>query len=162
MLFRSISASVAAPTRMMATPPASKKITLRVGKTKKLSVKNAGKKVKAKWKSKSKKIATVSKKGKVKAKKAGKTWITCKFKYKGKKYTLKCKVTVKKKLVPTKKPVKSKKPVNTQKINTGNPNKTDGAVKTESPSGSNLTMHRSSGDEVRVLTPKGGKIDIRI
>ena len=25
-----------------------------------------------------------------------------------------------------------------------------------------LTVHRSSGDEVRVLTPKGGKIDIRI
>lgn len=125
----------------------SKKITLRVGKTKKLSVKNAGKKVKAKWKSKSKKIATVSKKGKVKAKKAGKTWITCKFKYKGKKYTLKCKVTVKKKLVPTKKPVKSKKPVNTQKINTGNPNKTDGAVKTESPSGSNPPATTSEPDK---------------
>lgn len=125
----------------------SKKITLRVGKTKKLSVKNAGKKVKAKWKSKSKKIATVSKKGKVKAKKAGKTWITCKFKYKGKKYTLKCKITVKKKLVPTKKPVKSKKPVNTQKINTGNPNKTDGAVKTESPSGSNPPATTSEPDK---------------
>lgn len=113
----------------------SKKITLKVGKTKKLSVKNAGKKVKAKWKSKNKKIATVSKKGKVKAKKTGKTQIICKFKYKGKKYTKKCKVIVKKETKPTKKPANSKKPVFTQKINTEKPDETGIPSVSGTPSG---------------------------
>lgn len=72
-----------------------KKVTLTVGKTTKLKVKNNKKKVK--WTSSKKKIATVSKKGKVKAKKAGKAVITAKF---GKK-KLKCRVTVKAKKVKT-------------------------------------------------------------
>lgn len=67
------------------------KVTLKVGKTKKLKVKNVGKK-KVTWTSSNKKVATVSKTGKVKAKKAGKATITAKV---GKK-KLKCKVTVKK------------------------------------------------------------------
>ena len=46
-----------------------KKITLKVGKTKKLKVKNLKKKAKVTWKSSKKKVATVSKKGVVKAKK---------------------------------------------------------------------------------------------
>ncbi|MCH5251473.1 MAG: endo-1,4-beta-xylanase [Lachnospiraceae bacterium] len=106
-----------------------KKLTLKVGQSKKLSVKNAGKKVKKKWKSKNKKIATVSKKGKVKAKKAGKTYVTCKFKYKGKKYTKKCKVTVKKK-----NPVVTKAPTKTTNPGTLKPNQTTPPARTNSPS----------------------------
>ncbi len=70
-----------------------KSITLYVGKTKTLKVK--GTKKKAKWSSSKKSVATVSRKGKVKAKKAGKAKITARV---GKK-KLVCKVTVKKKKV---------------------------------------------------------------
>lgn len=81
-----------------------KKLTLKVGQSKKLKVKN--KKGKVKWTSSKKKIATVSKKGVVKAKKAGKATIKAKITYKKKKTTLTCKVTVnpKKKATPTPKP----------------------------------------------------------
>lgn len=70
-----------------------KKLELKVGQTKKLSVKNLTKKQKKKlkWKSSKKKVASVNKKGKVKAKKVGKTTITAKVGKK--KFT--CKVTVK-------------------------------------------------------------------
>ena len=71
----------------------SKEIVLQVGKTKKLKVKNKPAGVKVVWKSSKKKVATVSKKGKVKAKKPGKTTITAKV---GKK-KYKCKVIVKRK-----------------------------------------------------------------
>ena len=71
----------------------SKKIVLQVGKTKKLKVKNKPAGVKVVWKSSKKKVATVSKKGKVKAEKPGKTTITAKV---GKK-KYKCKVIVKRK-----------------------------------------------------------------
>ena len=73
------------------TKLSSKKIVLQVGKTKKLKVKNKPAGVKVVWKSSKKKVATVSKKGKVKAKKPGKTTITAKV---GKK-KYKCKVVVK-------------------------------------------------------------------
>ena len=53
-----------------------KKITLEVGKKKKLSVKGTKKKVS--WKSSDKKIATVNKKGIVKAKSTGKAVVTAK------------------------------------------------------------------------------------
>lgn len=69
----------------------SKKITLTVGQSKTLKVKNIKKKVK--WSSSKKAVATVSKKGKVVAKKAGSATITAKV---GKK-KYKCKVTVKNK-----------------------------------------------------------------
>lgn len=79
-----------------------KKVTLTITNTKKkptttLKVKGVSKKVakKAKWTSSKKSVATV-KKGKVTARKAGKTTITCKVK--GKKYT--CKVTVVDKRTP--------------------------------------------------------------
>lgn len=65
-----------------------KKISLPKGKTKKLKLKNASGKIK--WSSSKKSIATVSAKGLVKAKKAGKTVITAT--YRNKKY--KCSVTV--------------------------------------------------------------------
>lgn len=68
-----------------------KKATMRVGKTLKLKLKNAKAK-KVKWKSSNKKVATVSKKGVVKALKKGKVTITAK--YKGKKY--KCKIKINK------------------------------------------------------------------
>lgn len=66
-----------------------KKVTLKVGKAVKLKLKNA--KGKIKWSSSNKSVATVSKKGKVKAKKAGSAKITAKSA--GKKYI--CRVTVK-------------------------------------------------------------------
>lgn len=66
-----------------------KKITLTVGKSKKLTVKGTKKKVT--WSSNRKKVATVTKRGKVTAKRKGTATITAKVG--GKK--LKCKVTVK-------------------------------------------------------------------
>ena len=69
------------------------KATIYVGKTVTLKVKNN--KDKVKWSSSNKKVATVSSKGKVKGKKAGKITITAKV---GKK-KYKCKITVKKKVV---------------------------------------------------------------
>lgn len=66
-----------------------KKLVLKVGQTKILKVKKSQKKVK--WSSNKKKIATVNKKGLVKAKKPGKAVITAKLGNK----KLKCKVTVK-------------------------------------------------------------------
>ncbi len=83
----------------------SKSITLKVGQSKTLKVKKKVKKAKISWKSKNKKIAVVSKKGKVTAKKVGTTKVVCKVKKGKKKFTLTCKVTVKKtttpKVVPT-------------------------------------------------------------
>ena len=66
-----------------------KSVTVTKGKTYKLKLKKVTAK-KVKWSSSKKSVATVSKSGTVKAKKAGKATITAK--YKGKKY--KCKVTV--------------------------------------------------------------------
>ena len=74
-----------------------KKVTLEVGKKKTLKVKNIDKNATLKWSSNKKTVATVSKKGVVKAVKAGAATITCKVTIKNKKkYTLTCKVTVKK------------------------------------------------------------------
>lgn len=78
----------------------SKKITLTVGQSKTLRVKRKAKKAKLSWKSKNKKIATVSQKGKVTAKKVGTTKVVCKVKNGKKKFTLTCKVTVKKTTTP--------------------------------------------------------------
>ena len=62
-----------------------------------MKLKNKPKKATVKWSSKNKKIATVSKKGKITAKKAGKTKVICKVTYKKgkKKVTKKLSVTVK-------------------------------------------------------------------
>lgn len=68
-----------------------KSVTLTVGSS--LTLKITGTKKKVKWKSSKKSVATVSSKGKLKAKKAGKAVITATV---GKK-KLKCKVTVKNK-----------------------------------------------------------------
>lgn len=82
------------------------KKTLTVGKQVTLKVKGTRKKVK--WSSSNKKVASVSSKGKVKAKKAGKATITAKV---GKK-KYKCRITVKKKTATTQKKTTEK---NTEK-----------------------------------------------
>lgn len=74
-----------------------KTMTLQVGQKKTLKVKNAGKKAKLKWSSNKKSVATVSKKGVVKAVKVGNAVVTCKVTTKnGKTTKLTCKVAVKK------------------------------------------------------------------
>jgi len=106
--------SAQCPTASAAKKPTlnSKKVTLTVGKKKTLKVKNKIKGSTYTWKSSKVKVAKVTKKGVVKALKAGTATITCKVKTKATKkkkaktYTLKCKVTVKKKKTtkPTPKP----------------------------------------------------------
>ena len=74
-----------------------KSIALQVGKQKTLKVKNAGKNATIQWSSSKKTVATVSKKGVVKAVKAGTANVICKVTTKQKKsYKLVCKVVVKK------------------------------------------------------------------
>ena len=89
-----------------------------------------------------KKIATVSKKGKVKAKKAGTAKITANFRYQGKKYVKTCKVTVRKKKTvvvtnaPTKVPTKAptqKPAVTPTAIPTQKPAVTPTATPTQKP-----------------------------
>lgn len=109
-----------------------KKITLQVGKKKKLTVKN--KKGKVKWKTSKKKVATVSKKGVVKAKRAGKATITASVKYKKKTKKLKCKVTVIKKKKPATKKPGTKKPA-TKKPATNKPTIKSTVKPTGVPSG---------------------------
>lgn len=72
-------------------------VTLAVGDSQKLKVKNLPDNAKVSWKSSKETVASVSKKGKVKAKKIGNTTIKCKVTYGGKKSktkTLKCKINV--------------------------------------------------------------------
>lgn len=71
----------------------SKKVTLTVGETKKIAVKNNIRKKKVTWKSSNNGVATVSSSGKIRAKRSGNAVIYAKVNGK----TLKCKVTVKKK-----------------------------------------------------------------
>ena len=85
-----------------ATPKLSKKsISMYMKESKKLSVKNNKKKKKVKWSSSDKSVVTVSKNGKINAKKIGKAVITAKV---GKK-KLKCKVSVRHSLKAEKKSV---------------------------------------------------------
>lgn len=85
-----------------ATPKLSKKsILMYMKESKKLSVKNNKKKKKVKWSSSDKSVVTVSKNGKINAKKIGKAVITAKV---GKK-KLKCKVSVRHSLKAEKKSV---------------------------------------------------------
>ena len=78
---------------------AKKKVSVNVGKTVTVKLKNASKKAKVTWKSKSKKIAKISKKSKTSAKvkgvKEGSTKVTAKYVLGKTKKTLSCKVTVK-------------------------------------------------------------------
>ena len=90
-------ASAAAKKKAKAPKLSVKTVKLTAGKKKTVKLKNKPKKAKVKWSSKNKKIATVSKKGKITAKKAGKTKVICKVTYKKgkKKVTKKLSVTVK-------------------------------------------------------------------
>ena len=90
-----------------------KKITVKAGKTKKIVIKGKVKKATYSFKSKNKKVATVSKAGLVKGKKAGKTTVTVTQTLKKKKSTIgKVTVTVKKASKPKVTPqvTPSKKP----------------------------------------------------
>ncbi len=116
-----------------------KKITLTVGKKKTLKVKNKPKGVKVKWKSKNKKIAKVSKKGVVRAKKAGKTTIIAKV---GKK-KLKCRIIVK-----SKKKAAGYRPENTSVPET---------VKPDSGTNTNYTSNVAGGSVEYNHTPKKGE-----
>ncbi|MEE3466880.1 MAG: Ig-like domain-containing protein [Eubacterium sp.] len=90
--------SEAAAKKPVITP---KKVTLTVGKTKKLTIKKNGLKIKkVTWKSSKKAVATVSKKGVVKAKKKGTATIKAKVVTASKTYNISRKVTVKAKKAP--------------------------------------------------------------
>ncbi len=98
-----------------------KKLTLYTGKSFQLKVRGTKKKVQ--WKTSSKKIVTVSRKGKVKAKKKGKAKITAKVA--GKKFV--CRVTVKKRKSP-------KDPKEPEVIQTGQPQTSSAPVVTQGSS----------------------------
>ena len=85
-----------------------KKVTLVQGKKKRLKVRNLSRRRKVKWYSTKKSVATVNRKGVVKAKKKGKTYIVAKV---GKK-KYRCKVIVKKKISKKKKKSNKKVKIN--------------------------------------------------
>lgn len=107
-----VSAATKKPTNITLN---AKSKTLTVGKSFQLKVKSV-KPTKASkavtYKSSNKKVATVSSKGKIVAKKAGKTTITVTSKS-NKKVKATCKITVKKKVTPTKKPTATVAPTAT-------------------------------------------------
>ena len=78
----------AAKAKAKAPKISSKSIVVKVGSSKKVTIKNKPKKAKVTWKSKNKKIAKVSKSGKIKGMKAGKTTVTATVKYKKGKKTV--------------------------------------------------------------------------
>lgn len=137
-----------------------KKMTLQVGSKKTLTVKNAGKNATLKWSSSKKSVATVSKKGVVKAVKVGTANVKCKVVTKSKKhYTLTCKVTVKNaavsKTVSTQKAlVSALKDKNVKNLTI----KTDKEVAFNIPSGNygkvNLTVDAPNADVVNAGTFK--------
>lgn len=137
-----------------------KKMTLQAGSKKTLTVKNAGKNATLKWSSSKKNVATVSKKGVVKAVKAGTANVKCKVVTKSKKhYTLTCKVTVKNavvsKTVSTQKALASAlKDKNVKNLTI----KTDNEVAFNIPSGNygkvNLTVDAPNADVVNAGTFK--------
>lgn len=137
-----------------------KKMTLQVGSKKTLTIKNAGKNATLKWSSSKKSVATVSKKGVVKAVKAGTANVKCKVVTKSKKhYTLTCKVTVKNaavsKTVSTQKALAAAlKDKNVKNLTI----KTDKEVAFNIPSGNygkvNLTVDAPNADVVNAGTFK--------
>ena len=133
------------------------KLTLTVGKSYKLKLKNNKKKIK--WSSSKKKVATVSKKGKVKAKKAGTARITAKV---GKKKYV-CKVTVKNKkkttkTTTTKKPTVTKVPANNTTTTKATPSPTPYVAATDFTLEDYSTAMEITVDNVAFTgngTPKG-------
>ena len=135
-------------------------MTLQVGSKKTLTVKKAGKNATLKWSSSKKSVATVSKKGVVKAVKAGTANVKCKVVTKSKKhYTLTCKVTVKNAAVS--KTVSTQKALATALKDKNVKNltiKTDKEVAFNIPSGNygkvNLTVDAPNADVVNAGTFK--------
>ncbi|MBQ9157584.1 MAG: Ig-like domain-containing protein [Eubacterium sp.] len=125
---------LAAPVRTEAKGINKKSVTLRVNQS--CTLKVSGKK--AKWSSKNKAIATVSSKGRVKAKKAGKTRIIAKVG--NKKYT--CKVTVKK--AASKKAAASKTTANKTTSSKSTSTNTTSSKSTSSSTVSNRTTNNTS------------------
>lgn len=124
-----------------------KKLTLTVGKSHTLKIKGTKKKIT--WKSSSKKIATVSKKGKVKAKKVGTATITAKMKAK----TFRCKVTVKPRKTTTSKPqIPSKPQVSSKPTDKPVSTPPQGAAVTEQSAYAILNSLRSTYPEGMPLT----------
>lgn len=111
---------MASAAKKQKTPKIStKSVSIKVGASKKVTIKNKPKKAKVTWKSKKKSIAKVNKSGKITGVKAGKTTVTAKLTYKkGKKkvsktFKVKVTVTAKKKITATKKPVQTVAPTQT-------------------------------------------------
>lgn len=122
------------------------KLSLKVGKSYKLKVR--GKKQNVTWRSSKKKIATVSKKGKVTAKKAGTATITAKI---GKK-RLRCRVTVTKP-VATPKPTVTSKPTSIPKqTNAPKPSSAPAGTDKEASAYQTLNALRSTYPEGMALT----------
>lgn len=126
------------------------KLRLKAGTSYKLKV--AGKKGNVTWRSSKKKIATVNKKGKVTAKKAGTATITAKI---GKK-KLRCLVTViKPSSGTTVKPVSTPKPTNTPKpANTPKPTVTHKPVNTLKPAVTESSAYQTL-NSLRSTYPEG-------
>lgn len=145
-----------------------KKVTLTVGKSCRLKVKGTKKSVR--WKSNARKVATVTKKGKVTAKKAGKARITAKTAGK----TLVCKVTVKKKkgnntgtATPAPSPVVTPSlspsvtpPASTQPPASSQPPATEEPpVQTEEPFAPSFPPYETGTPEVPVLSADSGMFE---
>lgn len=146
------------------TEAAGKKVTVKLNKsqvslkkgqkvTLKLVTKNVKKTVSVKWSSKDKKIATVSSKGKITAKKSGKsTVINCKVKYKTKDSEkvktkkLTCKVKVKKDAA---KPAQSSQPAQTTKpAQSSQPAQTTKPVQSSQPTQSSQPSPTAGSSQV--------------
>ena len=119
-----------------------KSMTLYIGKKKQLTPKKKGK-----WKSSNKKIATVSKKGKVNPKKAGKVTVTAKI---GKK-NYKWKITVKKYVKVTRLRIMN---VPTRKLYPGNKFKLKSAVDPSNATNKKVTW-KSSNTDVATVSQSG-------
>lgn len=132
-----------------------KKITLTVGKSKAIKITNKNKKRSYLFTSSSKKIANVSKKGKVKAKKAGTAKIKVYEKYRKKKKTVKrklgtVKVTVKKAVTPT--PLQT--PGSTSSATTSTQPDTLGTTTTDKPTETATSTPTSIPTATPVPTPE--------
>jgi len=116
-----------------------KRITLYVGDKYNLKLKNLKKKTKITWKSNNKKVATVSSKGKVTAKRSGKARILAKYKKSRRIYKYTCNVTVrKKKVTPTPKitiqPIYTQLPPDVPAVETPQVTIMPSAIPAETPS----------------------------
>ena len=121
------------------------KLTLKKGGTAKLTLKKGKKKIAGvKWKSSNKKVATVSSAGKIKAKKAGKSVITAKYKKK----TYSCNLTVK----AVKNPANNKKKDTTPGSQNGSENQNDPGSQNGSENQNNPGSQTTPGGESE--TPK--------